>query len=423
MTRWFSDERDWFQSARYGLFLHWGVYAVPAWHEQIQYRQGLSRPEYEPFVQQFNPVEFDPDRWLDIAEASGMRYLTFTTKHIDGFCMWDSALTEYKITNTPYGRDTLAMLAAACHRRNIPLCLYYSFVDHHHPNYPNEGRAHELSGPQPGDEPDVARYVDYVKGQIRELCTKYGKIHGIWWDAQRLGVEDTSLNDMIRELQPAALINDRGLSPGDITVYERDYSKTVYDIPAFATATEACQAIGLQSWGFREDEDYYTTKYMIQSIDRMMAKGANYLLNVGPDALGRIALNEEAMLRRIGDWYQRVKESFDAEAVPRWTDNRQVLTSQRGRTIYVHLHEVTGNALVLHPIRQLPERVTLLNDGREMEACLSRLPVHHKDPEPCLRIPRLPVEEMEGEVMVLRLDFADEIGQPGTDGYEHRDLG
>jgi alpha-L-fucosidase len=409
MPRWFDDERSWFQDARYGLFLHWGIYAVPAWHEQHQYRKGLSRPEYEPLMQQFNPVEFDPDRWLDIAEASGMRYLCLTTKHIDGFCMWDSALTDYKITNTPYGRDVLGLLAEACHRRDFPLCLYYSFVDHHHPNYPNEGRAHELPAPQPGDEPDLDRYLDYVRGQIRELCTNYGKIHGIWWDALRFERDDPSLNAMIHELQPAAVINSRGLDPGDFAVYERDFNKEVHQIPAFTAATEACQAIGQQSWGHCACEHYYTVKYLIQSIDRMMAKGANYLLNVGPDALGRIAPNEERILRRIGDWYQRVRESFDAESVPGLTDNPHVLTTRRGRTVYAHLHEVIGDGLVLHPIRQMPQRVVLLNDGREMEARVDHLPSYFREGEPCLHVPGLPVDEMQGEVMVLRLEFAGDI--------------
>jgi alpha-L-fucosidase len=338
-----------------------------------------------------------------------MRYLCLTTKHIDGFCMWDSALTDYKITNTPYGRDVLGLLAEACHRRDFPLCLYYSFVDHHHPNYPNEGRAHELPAPQPGDEPDLDRYLDYVRGQIRELCTNYGKIHGIWWDALRFERDDPSLNAMIHELQPAAVINSRGLDPGDFAVYERDFNKEVHQIPAFTAATEACQAIGQQSWGHCACEHYYTVKYLIQSIDRMMAKGANYLLNVGPDALGRIAPNEERILRRIGDWYQRVRESFDAESVPGLTDNPHVLTTRRGRTVYAHLHEVIGDGLVLHPIRQMPQRVVLLNDGREMEARVDHLPSYFREGEPCLHVPGLPVDEMQGEVMVLRLEFAGDI--------------
>lgn len=410
MTRHFGDDRDWFGEARFGLFVHWGIYAVPGWHEQTQYRQSLTREEYEPLAAQFNPVRFDPDEWLDLIESAGMRYITFTTKHIDGFCMWDSALTDYKITNTPYGRDTLAMLADACHRRSFPLCLYHSFVDHHQPNYPNQGRAHELSGPPDGDDPDVAKYVDYVRGQVRELCTNYGEIHGIWWDANRLEVDDPSLNEMVRSLQPQAVINCRGLSAGDFDVFERDYRGEANEILAFDGPTEACQAVGKQSWGYRKDEDYYTDHYLIHSIDRMMAKGANYLLNVGPMADGTIAPEDQRILSRIGQWYGKVSEAFDgAEPAVRLTDNREVLTTRRGNTVYVHVLDPTGHDVVLHPLRDMPASAILLNDGRALEARLARLPAYHRDEGPCLRIRNAPVDEFAGEVMVIKLEFDGEV--------------
>lgn len=410
MSNHFGDGRDWFSEARFGLFVHWGIYAIPGWHEQTQYRQGLTREEYEPLARQFNPVKFDPDAWLDIAESAGMRYITFTTKHIDGFCMWDSGLTDYKVTNTPYGRDTLAMLADACHRRSFPLCLYHSFVDHHHPNYPNQGRAHELPEPPAGDEPDVAKYVAYVRGQIRELCTNYGEIHGIWWDAKRLEVDDPSLNEMVRSLQPRAVINCRGLSAGDFDVFERDYRGEANEILAFAGPTEACQAVGKQSWGFRKDEDYYTDHYLMHSIDRMMAKGANYMLNVGPMADGIIAPEEQRILRRIGTWYGSIREAFDGtQPAVRLTDNRDVLTTRRGNTIYVHVLDSTGHDVVLHPLRDVPASATLLNDGRALEARLDHLPAYHREDEPCLRIRNVPVEEFSGEIMVLKLEFAADV--------------
>ncbi|MBT3377484.1 MAG: glycoside hydrolase [Lentisphaerae bacterium] len=414
MTRHFGDDRDWFGEARFGLFVHWGIYAIPGWHEQTQYRRGLTREEYEPLATQFNPVKFCPDEWLDLAESAGMRYITFTTKHIDGFCMWDSGLTEYKVTNTPYARDTLAMLADACHRRSFPLCLYHSFVDHHHPNYPNQGRAHELPGPPAGDEPDVGKYADYVRAQVRELCTNYGEIHGIWWDANRLEVEDPSLNEMVRSLQPQAVINCRGLSEGDFDVFERDYRGEANEILAFDGPTEACQAVGKQSWGYREDEDYYTDHYLIHSIDRMMAKGANYLLNLGPMPDGTIVPEEQRILRRIGEWYGAVREAFDGtEPVVRWTDNRDVLTTRCGNTVYVHVLDPTGHDVVLHPICRSPARTTLLNDGRPLETRLDSLPVYHRDEGPCLRIRNAPVDEFAGEVMVIKLEFPEDVSRAG----------
>ncbi len=125
----FGDGRDWFFEKRFGMFVHWGLYALPAWHEQILWRGEITRREYETLPRQFNPVAYDPERWLDAAESAGMEYLCFTTKHHDGFCMWDTQETDYNIVNTPYGRDVLAMLAEACERRGILLCLYYSLPD------------------------------------------------------------------------------------------------------------------------------------------------------------------------------------------------------------------------------------------------------------------------------------------------------
>lgn len=178
----FGDGRDWFFDRPYGLFVHWGLYAIPAWHEQLQWRGPVPRNDYAKLCEQFDPVRFDPDAWLDLAEEAGMEYLCFTTKHHDGFCLWDTKQTDFNVMHTPHGRDVLGRVADACHRRRMPLCLYYSVVDWHHRNYPNQGRHHELPGPLPGDEPDLERYMAFLVEQVRELCTQYGEIHGFWWD-------------------------------------------------------------------------------------------------------------------------------------------------------------------------------------------------------------------------------------------------
>ncbi len=136
----FGDRRDWFFEKRFGMFIHWGLYAIPGWHEQHQWRGRVPRAEYVKLAQRWNPVKFDPDQWLDLAEEAGMKYVCVTTKHHDGFCLWDTKQTAFNTMNTPYGKDALKLLADACHRRGFPLCLYYSCVDWHHPHYPNQGR-------------------------------------------------------------------------------------------------------------------------------------------------------------------------------------------------------------------------------------------------------------------------------------------
>ena len=246
----FGDGRDWFFKNCFGMFVHWGLYAIPAWHEQHQYRGRVERAEYVKLLKQFNPKQFDPERWLDLMQETGMKYLCITSKHCDGFCLWDTRQTTYNVMNTPYKRDILGMLSEACHKREIPLCLYYSIADWNHPNYPNEGRQHEIP-PQPGDSPDWEKYLEFLKAQVRELCTNYGKIHGFWWDANVPKYKDTSINAMIRQLQPDAVINNRGFDDGDFGTPERDYQKD--ESVSFDHPTEANQAVGMESWGYRSD--------------------------------------------------------------------------------------------------------------------------------------------------------------------------
>lgn len=404
----FGDDRDWFLQARFGLFIHWGIYAVAGWHEQHIFRKHMTRAAYTPLMQRFNPAKFDPDEWLDMAEAAGMRYLCFTTKHIDGFCLWDSALTDFKITRTPYGKDALALLAEACHRRNMPLCLYYSVVDDHQPNYPHAGRSYELPSPQPGDQPDVDKYMQYLKGQIRELCTNYGKIHGFWWDGNVLKLRDPSVNTLIRELQPGIVINNRGMDEGDFGTPERDWDESVNSELAFTRPIEACQSIGHQSWSWRKNEDYYSDAHLIGSIQKVLAKGGNYLLNVGPKADGTFPLEAKRILARIGAWYETVKEALlDVAPANELLSEHDVLLTRRDNILYVHLHrQPIKNAVYLHPIVDRPRRAIILNTGRAAHVDVLDLPwLHSKTPNHCLCINRLPVNKQSLVGWVIKLEF------------------
>lgn len=401
----FGDGRDWFFEKRFGLFLHWGLYAIPAWHEQDLYRKRLKREQYEPLIRQFNPVKYRPAEWLDALERTGMEYVCFTTKHIDGFCLWDSAATDYKVTRTPYGEDVLKMLAEECGRRNVPLCLYYSVVDEHQKNYPHAGRPYEFAGPQAGDEPDLAKYLEYVKRQVRELCTNYGTIGGIWWDANVLKVRDASVRAMIRELQPAAVINNRGFDDGDYGTPERDYDRTVEGVGIFERPTEACEAVGYQSWGWRADEDYYTVSHLKRSIQKTLAKGGNYLLNVGPMADGTLPERATGMLDEIGRWYKAVKEGLTAEPAGRLAADASLLFTRRGKTLYAHVTaEPATDALLLQPMAEKPVRATLLNTGKPLQAEVVRLPrLWNQKPDRCLRVKGVP-EETAGAVVKLEME-------------------
>lgn len=401
----FGDGRDWFFEKRFGMFVHWGIYALPGWHEQHQWRGRVDRKEYGKFTSQWNPVKFDPNQWLDLLEEAGMRYLTVTTKHHDGFCLFESKLTDFHTVNTPYKKDIIGMLAEACHKRKIPLCLYYSIADWHHPNYPNLGRHHELPAPLPGDTPDWEKYMEYLKGQVRELCTNYGEIHGIWWDMNVPKYKDPSVNAMIRQLQPNAVINDRGFDPGDFGTPERDYGKD--DARAFTTRVEACQAVGQESWGYRKDEDYFTAGHLIRSIDRYLARDGNFLLNVGPQADGTINQPSAAVLREIGAWMRATGEAhFGTLPATHLTANPDVLLTRRGKTLYVHLNPAPiTNAVKLKPFTTLPKSAVLLNDGKDYPVADTLCPIDHGSRTGYLRIRELPAEQLLDTVGVLKLEF------------------
>ena len=298
-----------FQERRFGLFVHWGLYALGGWHEQAQWRLDIPAQDYQEQMHRFRPDAFSASQWLDAVEETGMEYLCFTTKHHDGFCLWDTQATDYKITRTPWGRDPLAELSRECARRNIALSLYYSCPDWHCPYSLNFGGDHQLPRPNPGDTPDLVKYMEYVRLQVRELCTNYGPLAQFFWDIPP-GLQVPSFNEEIRRLQPGILINNRGFGPGDYATPERH----VPEGGAFTRLTEACQSVGRRSWGYRKDEDYFSPGFLIRSMDRIFAMGGNYLLNVGPDATGTIPPQARQILRQVGEWYRRCGRPGQARA-------------------------------------------------------------------------------------------------------------
>ncbi len=394
---------NWFEEKRFGMFVHWGLYAIPAKHEQYWQRWNVPSEKYLQLAEQFNPQKFDPVAWLDLAEAAGMEYLVFTAKHHDGFCMWDTNQTEFNIMNAPYGKDILAMLADECHKRDFPLVIYYSVVDWYQPTYPNIGRHHEIVT-EPAKH-DMAAYVEFVKAQIRELCTNYGKIHGIWWDMNVPKYQESSVHQLIRELQPEAIINNRGFGPGDFATPEREWDPEGANISRQGheyNMIEACQSVGVNSWGYNSEEDYYSSRYLMECIDRRLATGANYLLNIGPDALGEIPPEPTKILLDIGKWFKSVRASFDA--IPaNIVDNRSLLTAQIDKTIYIHSPILLrSSTLELKPLTAMPSSVILMNNGQQLSWTFTPV-IHNHDKTEYLRITNIPTDIMDP--LVLKIDF------------------
>ena len=319
------EARKWFEEAKFGLFIHWGVYSVLGDGEWVMNNQNISIKEYERLPGFFNPIEFDADKWVKMAKEAGMKYITITSRHHDGFSMFDSAASDYNIVDkTPYGKDVLKMLSDACRKEGIKLFFYYSQLDWYRDDYFPRGRTgNGISGRGEGDWND---YIKFMKAQLTELLTNYGEIGGIWfdgqwdqheWDGKRFGKlkADFKLKEvyeLIHNLQPPALIGStHHLSPNpgeDFQMFEKDLpGKGTKD---FATSAddignlplEVCETIN-GSWGFNlKDRKHKSEKELVQYLVKAAGYGSNLLLNVGPMPNGKIQEEHIESLKKIGKW-------------------------------------------------------------------------------------------------------------------------
>ena len=400
-----GDPRNWFTSKRYGMFVHWGIYAVGGIHEQERWRYGTPENIYNSYMEKFNPEKFDPVQWLDMIQENNMEYLVFTAKHHDGFCMWDTKETSYNIMNTPYRKDIVGMLAGECHKRDFPLELYYSCVDWHHKAYPNLGRHHEIVT-DPSCH-DMEEYMDFLKRQIRELCSNYGKIHGIWWDMNVPEYVDASVHELIHSLQPSAVINNRGYAQGDYSTPERNFFSNGF-LP-FANLTEACDSVGMNAWSYRKDEDYFSVRKLEKQIALYTALGGNFLLNAGADEMGLFPEKARDILHRIGVWYGKVGKALVSPPCPGLVKNASFLCTGKGKKLYlVFLDPPAGETVNLEGFAILPEKAVLLNTGKEVTATLEPMS-YTLHGEKRLRLRDLPADEMNEEINVMELSFSEDV--------------
>ncbi len=395
---------------KFGMFIHWGLYAIPAVHEQAIARFDIPNEEYEKYALQFNPTEYDPEDWVLLAKKAGMKYICFTTKHHDGFCMWDTKYTDYNIMNTPYGKDVLKMLADACHKHGMLLSLYYSNPDWHHEYGFNPSSTHQWKSVNIEGEHDTVKYREFVKNQIRELLTNYGPIYTFFWDIPPK-IYDPSLNELVRELQPGIFINDRGWSEGDFSTPERELS--VIKGARFDKMTEACNSVGEQSWGFREGEDFHTVRYLTGSIDRIMAMGGSYLLNVGPDRLGRITGKYRELIERVGDWYTRLggaTECHEKDSVEYAIKHNEFIATYKNGKTYLHFYNgLTSSAVLISNPPREPKRVILLNTGAILSAKIERCPDNFNSDTGIsnekLRISGIDADSLTQEAIVIEIEW------------------
>ncbi|MEN6496953.1 MAG: alpha-L-fucosidase, partial [Thermoguttaceae bacterium] len=318
-----EERSKWFREDRFGLFIHWGVYSMIGKGEWVQDTGRIPVEEYQKYYKEFNPSQFNAAEWVALAKRAGQKYLVITTKHHDGFCMFDSKLTDYDILNTPVKRDVIKELADECHRQGMILGFYYSIMDWHHPDYVPR-RPWEKN--RSTDGADFNRYCEYMKGQLRELMTNYGRIDVLWFDG---GWEHTKPEDlakfkeiiaMARELQPQMLVNNRASIGGDFTTPEQYIPATgVVDEQGRPTLWEVCMTMTTGHgafaptawWGYdRYETVFKPTEELVQKLIDVNSKGGNFLLNIGPEPTGKIRPEEAERLEGVGRWMAKYGEAI-----------------------------------------------------------------------------------------------------------------
>jgi alpha-L-fucosidase len=341
--------REWFQDAKFGMFIHWGVYSVLGDGEWVMNQQSIDKKTYEKLPSFFNPVNYDPKEWVALVKAAGMKYITITSKHHDGFAMFDSKLTDWDIVDrTPYKKDVIKMLADECHKQGIKLFFYHSHLDWYQDNYFPLGRTGQTSGRPAGG--NWYKYLDYMDGQLTELLTNYGEIGGIWfdgfWDKKDADWRLDKTYKLIHSLQPAALISNnhhQAVIPGeDFQAFEKDLPG--HNTTGFAGESkigelplETCETMN-NSWGFNlQDKKFKSSKDLVQYLVKAAGYNSNFLLNVGPMPDGRIQPEFVATLKEMGKWIEKNGETIYGTRGGPVPPKSWGVTTYKNNKVYVHL--------------------------------------------------------------------------------------
>jgi len=390
-----SDDRTaWYRTAKFGMFIHWGPYSLASveasWPIMTPKPGGISEAEYCDLHKRFNPDKFDPQSFVDLARLAGQQYMVFTTKHHDGFCMFDSAYTDYKITNTPYAKDIVAQLSQACHKSDMPLGFYYSPPDLHHPGFRDTTKLAKDNWNGEPTRPEWPLYLDYMQLQLTELLTNYGPVALIWFDGlhhqEKYG--GVRFLDLIHKLQPRALVNDRIGVPGDYQTPEqfipnaiptKDVSITGVDAsvqeklkrtvpkPEDFQLWETCMTIN-NTWAYNiHDRDYKSSEFLIRGLVEVTSRGGNFLLNVGPQPDGLIQPEFQDRLRDIGAWLTVNGESIYGTTYGPVQNIPAIRTTAKHGKIFVHVFDWKSPNLELPGIESKVTSARLLDGGKVLK--------------------------------------------------------
>jgi alpha-L-fucosidase len=415
-----AQERDkrmaWWREARFGLFIHWGLYAIPAgeWKGETQHAEWILTTaqipvkEYEKFASRFNPVEFNPEDWVKTAKDAGMKYIVITSKHHDGFCLFDSQKTDYDVMDaTPFKRDIMRELADECRKQGIKMCWYHSIMDWHHPDYLPRRNWETRSA----EGADIGRYVDYMKGQVKELLSNYGEIGVMWFDGEwehtwtrDLGID---LYDYVRSIAPDVIINNRvgkgraGMAgtydpqsaPGDFGTPEQEIPAT-----GLGYDWETCMTMN-DHWGYnKNDHNWKSDKDLIQKLVDIASKGGNFLLNVGPTAEGLFPQESMDRLKAMGEWMGKNGESIYGTTASQFEHLEWGRSTTKDHTLYLHVFDWPQNGKLLIPgLVSKAQKIYPLADPQTELSC---------DYQAGTAVISLPEKPLDPYVSVFALEFS-----------------
>ncbi|MDR2534197.1 MAG: alpha-L-fucosidase [Tannerellaceae bacterium] len=417
----------WWTHDRFGMFIHWGIYAMPARHEWVKRYERISDDDYQKYFERFDPDLYDPKAWAAKARAAGMKYVVVTTKYHDGFCLWDSKATDYKVTNTPYGADLIRPLVDAFRAEGIRIGFYYSLIDWRHPDFPID-RVH----PQWTDDPDrvaalnaprdMARYRKYMQTQLTELLSNYGQIDELFLDfsypgANGKGHEDWGSEELlrlIRKLQPQIIVDNRlDLDHTDwgwdFVTPEQFMPQSWPQVRGQKVPWETCQTFS-GSWGYYRDEySWKSVRQLVVMLIETVSKGGNLLLNVGPTARGLFDNRADERLDGIARWMKYNSRSiYGCTQAPdnlKAPANCLLTWNPEKKRLYIHALEWPFKSLHLQGYRGKIKYAQLLNDGSEIKFTVNTTPGSHTTENSGQDdvILNLPVRQPDAEVPVIEL--------------------
>jgi len=376
-------DTSWFVHDRFGLFIHWGIYALAARHEWVKSRERIPDEAYQKYLDHFYPDLYDPRVWAQEARDAGMKYLVVTSKHHDGFCLWDSALTDYKATNTPWGQDVLRPMVEAFRAEGLRVGFYHSVIDWHHPEFPLDGLhplRDDLAFRQAQQQRDIRQYAQYLHGQTRELLTQFGQLDIMWFDfsyssrdwgwSRGKGQEDwqsAQLMAMVRELQPGIIVNDRLEIGGDLKTPEQYQPSGWLMANGKPVVWEACQTLN-GSWGYdRDNLDWKPVDLLVRMLVDTVSKGGNLLLNVGPTARGEFDPQAIARLRGLGQWMRLHSRAIYGCTASDYAPPPDCRYTQNGQRLYLHLLAWPFRHVHLPGLAGRVAYAQLLNDASEIK--------------------------------------------------------